>query len=150
MENPKIFIKGIKGGEILDLSDNGETEVDSDGDERTITWEIINCDQVRLFYIESKKGHNPFNSPIPKTYASSVELEVREKHPKHVWEYAIVWLDRNGIKHRHDPKIAIKSSRVGFTHPHDNEKGSWKPWVALALGLLGLALWLSDNKKKGK
>src|SRR5688572_7379786 len=136
MENPKIFINGIKFGDELDLSDNGETEVDSSTEFRHITWEI-NSDEVLLFYIVPKKSHNPFETAIPKKYAKKVMLKVRKHHPELDWEYAIVWLDKDNQKHRHDPKIAIKSSRVSFTHPHDDDKGSWKPWIAFGLTRAG-------------
>jgi hypothetical protein len=72
---------------------------------------------------------------------------VNKNHPKHVWEYAIVWLDTDNNKHRHDPKIAIRSSKdmPGLAH-----NWSWKRWLGFGFGLLGIALLLSDTKKKAK
>ena len=67
MPNPIILINGVKSGDVLDLSDNGETVVNSGSEFRLITWEL-NSDDVRWFYIVAKKGDNPFETGIPKTY----------------------------------------------------------------------------------
>ena len=87
-----------------------------------------------------------YETEIPRQFASRLKLKVRDKEPERDWEYVIYWIDANGVIHRHDPKIAIKSSRTTFAHSH--HQSSLKPWLALVLGLLGIALWLTDDKKK--
>ena len=146
MPNPIILINGVKSGDVLDLSDNGETVVNSGSEFRLITWEL-NSDDVRWFYIVAKKGDNPFETGIPKTYRKKHKLKVKDKHPELDWEYAIVWLDANNDKHTHDPKIAIRSSFVPRKQVH---KWSWKSWLGLGFGLLGIALLLADKKKRSR
>ena len=149
MGNPTIKIEGIKSGDQLNLSDHGKTEVDSTTKYRQISW-TLKTDEVKLFRIEGTSIYNPFESEIPREFASKLKLKVRHKEPERDWEYVIYWIDRYGVTHRHDPKIAIKSSRTtSFIHEHKH-KQSLKPWLALVLALLGVALWLTDDKKKGK
>lgn len=147
MPNPTILINGIKSGDLLDLSDNGETVVDSASEFRQITWEL-NSDDVRWFYLVAKKGGNPFDTGIPKTYRKKHKLKVKDNHPELDWEYAIVWLDANNDKHTHDPKIAIRSSFV--PRKKQVHQLSSQQWLGLGLGLLGLALWLTGARKKRK
>ena len=145
MGNPTIKIEGIKSGDQLKLSDQGNTEVYSNSRYRRILW-TLKTDEVKLFRIEGTSIYNPFETEIPRQFASRLKLKVRDKEPERDWEYVIYWIDANGVIHRHDPKIAIKSSRTTFAHSH--HQSSLKPWLALVLVLLGIALWLTDDKKK--
>ena len=146
MGNPTIKIEGIKSGDQLKLSDQGNTEVYSNSRYRQILW-TLKTDEVKLFRIEGTSIYNPFETEIPRQFASRLKLKVRDKEPERDWEYVIYWIDANGVIHRHDPKIAIRSSFVPRKQVH---KWSWKSWLGLGFGLLGIALLLADKKKRSR
>jgi hypothetical protein len=147
MGNRKIKIKGTKHGHELDLSNNGNAEVESNTDYRKIVW-TLRTEKVESFRIEGKSPGNPFEKPIPVDFRPRVALKVNRYEPEKDWEYVIYWKAPNDpIIHCHDPKIAIRSSK---DLPGHRLNLSWKTWVGLGFGLLGIALLLTDNKKKNR
>lgn len=131
----------IRGGNLttgkLNLTDNGNAEMNSRSDYRKITWEIKGKNNpVKSFMLESKDDTSPpFEDPLPITCEDKVKLKVIKNQPYTDWNYAIKWKDNMGGDHTHDPLIAIRpSANVAFlTIPVI-------AGVLIGLGIIGVSL----------
>jgi hypothetical protein len=122
MSNPKIFIEGIQSGDILKLSDNGRTEVNSESMYRKITWTNKAVD-VKSFRILGKAEYSPFETNIPKEFDTTLSLKVNRDEPQMEWAYTIEWNDLHDRLHVYDPLIAIKSKFLPGGDPGKGKSG---------------------------
>jgi hypothetical protein len=140
-------------GKNLILSDDGETEVNSleIEENRRIRWSIgKDCLKVKSFKIEGKEKYEPFQNNIPRNFRTTLPLIVKKNHTFFDWKYNIYWTDEKDCIHLYDPLIAIKPRSFKSFHGHLTEKHSSKKWFVIGLGLIGVAWWLSQGKKKSE
>ena len=149
MPNQKIDITGIDShtGKLI-LSDHGRTEVLSHWKFRKVTWKI-RFSKVKSILIVGKTGYNPFETPIPVTYATDVKLTVNKGEPATDWEYSIHWKDEHGNVTISDPLIAIRSSIAPLSPQEGLKGGLLITLIVVLLSLLGIS-YFGRKKKNSK
>lgn len=88
----------------LTLSDGGTSTVRRND---AVTW-LINTPNVISFRIVKKGPTEIFVTPPPLGQAPRCDVRVRSGCPYIDYEYAIIWKDRGGLEHTHDPKLSVR------------------------------------------
>jgi hypothetical protein len=90
----------------LRLSDGGTTTVRRNDD---VKWELDGSQRdVDSFYVAKKGTTEIFVTAPPRRHAPMWEGRVKPGCPYIDYEYSIIWKDRGGVEHTHDPKLSVR------------------------------------------